>query len=350
MKNVLYILLLFLFVCSCQKEEQEYIPVKSVDWTDCRELVSEEIATVDYWPSYPTGMFIVNNNLIIKDERGYQSLFHVVTEEGKLVQDFLRRGPGPEEYVVSNFNAQFSDDHEIDMFDAAHSRLISYALDSAHFTFSHAFSAQASNGNIREMVNAGHYYLAMGENGRFVDNRFLVLDTLGNAIKFMGDYPEIQPDLLVDVEKDLQTILYHTSFFRVSPDRQKAVFASYKGALLQFFDLSMLPDSIPTRSVQLERPKKKEQITSDHEGWVYGFEDVYTTCDHVYAIYNGQTAVENPGLGQFILKYDWDGNLLAIYKSPIGLRCLAVDETTGKFFLIGYTNDEMKLFYWIFNG
>lgn len=342
-RNVLYILLLCL-VCSCQKEEKEYIPVEPIDWTDCGELVCEEITTDNYWPSYPTGMFIVNGNLIIKDEKGYQLLFHVLTEDGRLVQEFLGRGGGPEEYVASDFNAQLSDGHELEMFDTARGRLISYALDNGRFVFSRAFLPQTSDGTIREIVNAGHYYLAMGENGHFDDNRFLVLDTLGNTVNFMGSYPAIHPDLLVNAEKDLQTILYHTSFFRLSPNKQRAVFASYKGALIQFFDLSSLPDSITTRSVQLERPKKKEQIAQDHEGWVYGFEDVYTTCNHVYAIYNGETAIDNPELGQFILKYDWNGNLLATYKANMGLRSLAVDEASGRVFLIGYINSEMKLF------
>lgn len=195
------------------------------------------------------------------------------------------------------------------------------------------------------MVNCGNYYLATGVNGRFVDNRFLVLDTLGNVKTAIGNYPEILPDLLVKPEEDMQTILFNTALFRRSPDKQKAVFASYKGALLEFLDLSALPDSVPVKSVQLERPKKKEQITREHEGWVYGFEDVYVTNKNVYVIYNGETAVDNPELGRYILKYNWDGNLLHQYKFDMGLRSLAVDEATGTIFFVGYVNDEMKLFF-----
>lgn len=109
--------------------------------------------------------------------------------------------------------------------------------------------------------------------------------------------------------------------------------------------MSALPDSVPVKSVQLERPKKKEQITREHEGWVYGFEDVYVTNKNVYVIYNGETAVDNPELGRYILKYNWDGNLLRQYKFDMGLRSLAVDEATGTIFFVGYVNDEMKLFF-----
>lgn len=130
-------------------------------------------------------------------------------------------------------------------------------------------TAKTNEENIRELVNCGNYYLATGVNGRFVDNRFLVLDTLGNVKTAIGNYPEILPDLLVKPEEDMQTILFNTALFRRSSDKQKAVFASYKGALLEFLDLSALPDSVPVKSVQLERPKRKNRsLVSMKDGYM----------------------------------------------------------------------------------
>ncbi len=343
MRTFLFIMLLLSW-SSCQEKVENHIPVESPNLDDCEDFFCKEISVDHYWPLYPTGIFITDENLIIKDENGNRRLFHVITQEGKLVQEFLEQGKGPKEFISSTFNSQFSDNHVLDVFDNTQKRIISYAKKENRFIFSSTFSSKKSNENICEMVNCGNYYLAMGENGRFKNNRFLVLDTLGNIIKVTGCYPIIQPDLLVDPKKDLQTMLFHTSSFRVSPNRQKAVFASYKGALIQFFDLSSLPDLVQKKSIQLERPKKKEQIAHDHEGWVYGFEDVYVTNDHVYAIYNGETAIDNPEFGRYILKYDWDGNLLKKYRSDMGIRCFAVDESSGTLFFISYINDRMKLF------
>lgn len=343
MKKIALILFVILGI-ACAKEERDYIPVEQLDLDNCEEIACREVAMDNYLLSYPTAMFFADGHLIIKDEKGHQKLFHVLESDGKLVQEFLEQGGGPEEYALSSFNAQLSDNHILEMYDASQRKILSFESKEGHFCFSSAFSLKNRDENIREMINCGDFYLAMGVNGLFDDYRFLVLDTLGNVKKATGTYPAIQPDLFAKPEEDLQTLLFHTPFFRVSPDRKKAVFASYKGALIQFFDLSSLPDSVATKSILLERPKKKEQITREHEGWVYGFEDVYATNDCVYAIYNGETAVENPELGRCILRYDWNGNLLNRYRTDKGLRCLAVDEGSGTVFLVSYVDDEMKFF------
>lgn len=339
-----YIVLLFV-LGPCRREAGNYIPVESLDLDNCEEITCQEIALENYLPSHPTGMFFTEGKLVIKDDKGHLNLFHTITKEGKLLQEFLQRGDGPEEYSSSDFNFQLSDNHILDVFDNSRGKIISFEEKEGRFSFLSTFSAKMNEETICGMLNCGDYYLTVGVNGRFEQNRFLVLDTLGNVKTAIGDYPMIHPDLLVKPKEDLQTVLFHTSFLRLSPDRQKAVFASYKGALIQFFDLSSLPDTISTKSIQLERPKKKEQITYEHEGWVYGFEDVYVTNSNVYAIYNGETAVDNPGLGRYILKYDWKGNLLKKYKFEMGLRSLAIDEASETAFLIGYVDDEMRLYY-----
>lgn len=344
MRKFIYLLVLF-FVSSCQKKVTNYIGVETLTLKDCEEIVYKEIILDDLLLSYPTGMFFINGELVVKDEKGHQTLFHMITKEGETVQEFLKQGNGPEEYITSNFNSQLSEDGILDMFDSSRKNIVSFKIKDGIFQFSGIRSIAKVKEFVLEAIDYGDYILAMGANGRFQKNRFLVLDTLGNVIRAMGDYPEIQPELLDEPKEDLQTILFHTSFFRMAPDKKKAVFASYKGALMQFLDLSALPDSVLIRSIQLEKPKKKEQITREHDGWVYGFEDIYVTNDHVYAIYNGETAIENPEFGRYLLKYDWKGNLLKQYKLDVGIRCLAVDETNKIIYFVGYVNDEMRLFY-----
>ena len=107
---------------------------------------------------------------------------------------------------------------------------ISFKYKEGYFSFSSMLTAKTNEENIRELVNCGNYYLATGVNGRFVDNRFLVLDTLGNVKTAIGNYPEILPDLLVKPEEDMQTILFNTALFRRSPDKQKQFLHRNKGA------------------------------------------------------------------------------------------------------------------------
>lgn len=96
-------------------------------------------------------------------------------------------------------------------------------------------------------------------------------------------------------------------------------------------------------SRQLEVPIKSRNL-KEHEGWVYGFEDVSVTDSAVYAIYNGETAEENPLLGK-ILVFDWQGNLQKIYQLDLNLRCLTIDERRHCIYaVVVYTEEDG--FFW----
>ncbi len=343
---ILFIFLLFLLLSiSCAEQPHCYIPVTPLNLSESKVVSYEEIKTDDYLMSFPTSMFICDSNLIIKDGKGHKYLFHVLNKNGYIVDEFLTLGNGREEYVYSNFNAQMNKEGVLEMYDSARKRIISFHKIEGKFKFKYSYNVGTDEEYVTEAVNVGNYFLGQGMNGRFVKNRYMVFDSLDSVPKWIGEYPEISPQLLENTEQDLKTILHHTPIFRLSPDKSKAVFASYKGALIQFYNLSLLPDSINYKSIQLEIPINKSQISPNHEGWIYGFEDAFTTDSSVYLIYNGYTSLENPGLGEYVLQYDWNGNLLEQYKFDIGMRSLAVDEKNGIIYFVGYVDDEMKLFF-----
>lgn len=329
---------------SCGGEPGHYIPVTPIDLSQCKTISSKDSFINDYLLSYPTSMFVDDEHIIIKDEKGHKFLFHVLDKKGNIIQEFLTKGNGSEEYAFSNFNAQMDDDGGLEVFDSARKRIISFHKQGDKYRFLSSNTVNTDSEYVMEAITCGDYVLAMGMNGLLNDNRCIVLDKQGKVINVLGDYPEISPELLDNPEKDLAVILNHTPIYRVSPNQQKMVFASYKGSLVEFFDLSLLPDSIVYKSIQLEIPIDKTQKTSGYEGWIYGFEDAFVTDNFVYFVYNGQTALDNPGFGEYILKYNWEGSLLEKYKFDVGIRSLAVDERNGILYYIGYVDDELKLF------
>ena len=103
MKTFLFVFLLVI-ISSCHTETGDYIPVRSLDLSSCEKIVYQEIVVKDYLLSYPTGIFLIDGKLVIKDEKGYRKLFHVIQKVDEWVREFSRSGKGRKGVVSQNFN------------------------------------------------------------------------------------------------------------------------------------------------------------------------------------------------------------------------------------------------------
>lgn len=90
MKTFLFVFLLVI-ISSCHTETGDYIPVRSLDLSSCEKIVYQEIVVKDYLLSYPTGIFLIDGKLVIKDEKGYRKLFHVITKMENWFRNFSSR-------------------------------------------------------------------------------------------------------------------------------------------------------------------------------------------------------------------------------------------------------------------
>ena len=337
--------LLFLFFSCRDNCEKKSIPILGLDMHTIIPT-SYQIFLTDYLFSYPECMWMDDNCLIVQDKRAVTKLFHLIDlTDGKLQKEFCQFGDGPGEYLDATLNTVWDQtEGTLSYFSVNKRTLITYrkCKDSFRYNGDHTLRGieESKDMHFKEMIPCGKYYITLGTHGVFQQRRFVVLDSTLHPISELGDYPELS-DLLVKPENDLQKMLFDPALFKISPDREKAVFATYRGALIQFYDLRGLPDSIHNvNSRQLEVPIKKSQISNEHEGWVYGFEDVSVTNSAVYAIYNGETAEDNPLLGKKILVFDWQGNLQKIYQLNLNLRCLTIDECRHRIYAVGYTEED----------
>lgn len=348
--NILVLFLLLSIVSSCQHKmniEMMTLPVEPFD-LDSSQSLSWEIMDTEYLLSYPENMILTDNHLIIQDRKAVNHLFHVISRNDSILNfEFAKKGNAPQEFLDATLNPHWNQEKKIITFyDPLKKKLFSFQkqnvkIDSIPlFAFLDTKNIYLKSEYIREIFPCNDGYLLMGEHGMFDKNRFLLLDDDLHLIKACGDYPNVKP-LLTNPEQDFRKMIFGLSFFKISPNGKKAIFATYKGALLQFFDLSHCRNSIVTiKTIQSEYPINKRQISPDHEGWVYGFEDVYVTDSYIYAIYNGQTAVDNPGMGKYILVFNWNGELCNKYQSDMNLRCLAVDETKKIIYAVAYAEDS----------
>lgn len=344
-KYVLGVLLFAVCLFSCKNRGGEtYLAVTPVNLQGVDTLVLKEMPVGDYLVSYPEAMLLADSALIVQDRKGLSCLFHLIGKNGK-TDGFAFQGNGPGEYLDANLNPFIDREGRVGFYDSSQKKVLIYQKRDGKYEPCKVIKISYKKEWVREMVGCGDYYLLTGEHGDFSDFRFLVTDSLGKLLSRFGDYPPVAPASFYRPADDMRKLLFSSSFWRIAPDKTKAVFASYRGALIQFFDLSCLPDSVrEIKSLQLAPPVNFSQVTAGDEGWIYGFEDVFVTSHFVYAIYNGQTVRDNPEFGRYILKYDWKGNMINTYIAPIGIRSLAVDEAQGLFYIAGYHDDEMVLY------
>lgn len=347
MRIIFKILLIIIALSSCNRKKQFACESATVD------IYSEEISAyidyeeidIDYLFSFPEALLLDSNKLIIKEEHSKNKLFHVIDlSTGELLQEFAERGNAPNEYISSTLNVYYnSNTKELSFFDPNGKKYHNFIGDlNNNYRYNENINMNFSE-SIREVVKSGDNYILTGENGTFDEYRFIVTDKNGNILYTNNKYPCLHP-YLNGSKENLRQMLYNSVFYKTSPDEKKLVFATYKGTLIQFIDISEIPDSIGTiKSVLLDYPMKQEKNTKDAYEWVYGFEDIYTTDKHVYAIYNGKTIKENPMLGQNILVYNWDGQLVNSYKTDLYIRCIAVDEKNNIAYVIA-CKEESEFF------
>lgn len=342
-KISMVVIWLTVFFSCIELPDTNVVPVVSVSFTEIDTLSLKKLNSHDYLASYPEAMLLVDNELVVQDRRSTGSLFHKIGKDG--VNEFVKLGNGPDDYLDTNLNPFVEGEDKIGFYDPIKRKISLLKEKNGIYKIDKSIKINNIEGQVRESIGCGDFYLLTGMQGDFSINRFIIVDSVGHVVSKYGGYPSINPSLFNNPSEDIVKLLHMASFLRISPDKQKVVFASYHGALIQFFDLAFFPDSLRTIcSLQLDIPMKHSQISETHAGWVYGFEDVFATDNYVYAIFNGQTAYENPGFGHKILVFDWFGNLKKTYFSQLGIRSLAVDEDANLFYLAGYDEEEMNLY------
>lgn len=296
--------------------------------------VSPEIIDTDFLLSYPMCLLLTHDNLIVWDERGHDGYFHVIDKEsGLLVAEFGKKGMGPNQLLRPTTNPVYNylkDD--IRFFDIDSRKLFRKNNEDGNLTGKNLTKAiEKYNIYIRDFLDMDEYYLAVGMNGLFDENRFAVFDTTLKILLTTEKYPVLDYDS--DKNKKLVEDCFNIFFLKPSPDNKKVVFASYKTGLLEFFDLNRLPDSI----VKVKSLLLTDIAKNDNER-IWGFEDIYPTNRFVYVLHNGKPLEENktPYYSESIKVFDWHGNPIVEYNTGLDMRCLAVDEDAKCIYIIAY--------------
>lgn len=348
MKNRILLSLYLSFILhSCVNEGAISLSVTEPLFRVKQELSFQPIHS-DYLMSYPVAIYLTDSSIILQDSRGKDYFFHAINRKtGRLESEFGAVGRAPGELLSAAYSNTISTNKDtLSLFDDESKKIVHYVNSNGTFKFYSEYKIPEtinSKGNIKICLNHKGAYLAAGYNGLFIKNRFAIFNDRSQIIRTIGEYPNMS-SYNID-STNYQQLFYGPSFFRLNPSKTKAAFGTYKGALMEIFDLSKFPDEIKKdTSILFCAPFNKNETLDKNSGIRFGFEDLVITRNRIYTLFNGKTGAENPYFTKDIKVFNLKGEPVIEYNIGIDLRCLAVDEDTNEIYAIVYEPTEKGFF------
>lgn len=285
-----------------------------------------------YGISNSIGMLKSANDLMILDPITPFSAIAIDLQSGEECRFFQRYRPNNDHlFTLASFNS--TDGHTITALDYRNGRLVETSLPAAV-----SRSAAPAEENIIWLPE-GQQHLAAAKTSSFViatglydEGRYLFYDLNSQTASYHLDYPghEDYPDISVRAK----AILYASSILRVRPDEAAFVCADMYSGLIDFCRI-VGSSAERVRLVRLHHPdvdieEEPETNVAYYRSNRMGFTDVAVSQERVYALYSGRSIEkdgDNATLGDMLLIYDWNGNMLNSIQLDVSMSHIAYDKT-----------------------
>lgn len=299
-----------------------------------------------------TSGIIVWDSLVILGGSANDPMISVYDVSGKLLAACLRKGRGPGETAQllrlspgddATFQAAVDPESVfLYRFDsiAAGNRLPHriYALPPGN----HAFPAATHIGSGK--------LLYVGRQPRDANSkRYCIFDTNAGTVRPFGDYPSDDRAIREYPTDDNSKLTAYQGFPVLKPDRSKAVVIFYYAEGFEILDVC---DPGVRKSVFYQYPQVdlayipefKIHVVKRREDSFRGFLNAWCSDNAIYVLHSGKRFSDpSYGTGRYILKYDWDGEPLCLYRLDRAVSCFALDETESFLFAVSSGEDAVEL-------
>ncbi len=307
-----------LFACGNRAVKTEIVP---------RETAGE-VVFEDIFIGVPSDMLIYGNLMMIRDMHEGKALTAVDRSTGTLVGRCLNIGRGPGEV------SQVAD------FSVCGDRLYAYLRDMGHvniyslpdFAYIEAVDIPDSPD---KLIRMGDHYLGDGAMTR--NGRLQIFDAQGKYLFAGNDYPD-------GGENSARAVLYQGDYC-VHPAGNRYVFAATYSDKIEF---RAIRDGVPVMVAETEGP---ENVKADWapdgvnvflaDDRFFGSAAAWGGAEYCYLLYIGKNRGEEGvtrGMSDTVRQYNWDGELVAVYKLDRPVASLAVDEPAGHIY--GFSLEE----------
>lgn len=277
----------------------------------------------------PTDVEVVGDELAVLDSYADQLIKTIRRSDGVVTRAFGRKGQGPGEFE-NVWSVDVLSERELWIHDAMLRRM-------THVDLHDDFTGVSEVGDRILRLEANATVLdpvwiddAILTVGFFQTGRIGYLDGEGRLVRMLGQLPS-------DAREDVPPAVHQHAFqskMKPNPSRTRLAVVTRHADILEIYTPS------GQRVAQNARPfgfdpvyevgeRAGKPVMATGEDLRFGYVDVTTTDDRIYALFSGRTRAAHPGAanyGEYVHVYDWQGRLLDVHQLDAPAIALAVDE------------------------
>lgn len=313
------------------------------------EISRIEKAATRYWSITVRDSFIVATG---SDLEYTQHIFSKYT--GKYLKSFAAIGRGPGEFVMGLPSVHFTtgNDSTYYIVDLPMNSVYTYRTKemkerkSLPFKFTRLSSVSQKMGGqyaSTDIIPTHDRIIVNPANKRRNNTLYRLHDINGILLDTFALYPQIEE---IKDSRLIQEKMFDNLQIAVRPDCKRMVSGTHCGAYMGIYSLEndsivLLKENryhVPKLYIKLYSQPGAYSIHS-YEDNVTGFTDMTSSQKRIYALYYGRKFSSKDDL-YYIIEYDWDGNLLKLYKLSKEIIDIQYDLTDNKLYLLYGDSDE----------
>lgn len=295
----------------------------------------------------PLKMNIVDNKLLMIDKYEGKILTVVDLKNTNKIDRIAGIGEGPNEFLTIrdiNYNPE---SNSLAFFDAMSRQISFYKINDHKIkindnTFCRKVRFDATTAY--DIIPLGDNFIA---NGCFDGKQFALLDSKANMIAKFGIFPgdnqgvEDGYGFFMKNQNTICTSLDQTRFAAAGFFHDQLVFYKFENNKImkqkEYFSMDA-----KIISEQTKDGKQSAYSSTETDETTRTYRQLYSTQKYLYALYLGIANKDFKKSGKicYILKFDWNGDLIEGFRINKLLKTIAVDETSNSIYAITSPEDE----------
>ncbi len=308
----------------------------------------KKITTFGNFLGFPTEVFVIDSFLITIDTKPQEEykFINVFSLEGEYLFSFVDKGNGPKEMInPKSIDSDPFDKEKFWVFDASLYRFIKLSLKTKmienYIPIDRGIpynSIKLSNGNVSSLG----FGLTYG--------RYALYDSTGQFIKEVGEIP---PGKMKNTPVPVHLVAFQGKIRKCANNSEIVISSRFTDMIeIYLLDGTLIKRFFgPIEKLPIYETVKvgdNPVMALDDKNSVLGYIDICVTNRKIYALYSGRTRPEygqKAPYGNTIHVFDFEGNILKIYKTDEDLFAITIDSNEELMYGIQHYNKLSILAY-----
>lgn len=297
---------------------------------------------------------LIDSILMINEFRNDMLLSFWNKNNGKLIKKEGRVGRGPYEFNPPIYLNCGDQGKNIQIIDRRKNTVSNFILNNdLSIKFTKKYGPFSSSCQVLTNVED----LIIGQ-GLFKDGRFIMYDLDNNKVGVDGEFPNIKIKLngkgVENIDNNVKAMIFQGSI--ISKPREKMfAFIHSKVPIIEVFEVLENREIKKVNEFRIEADINLKEFSSGRvvsaklsDTSPRGFIDAHVTNEYIYTLYSGRSRREFPNnyyLGNSILVFDWECNLIKRYLLDKEIKCFTMTKKLDKIYALPETVDSIVYIY-----